>query len=193
MCNIINSQNFASVTVWDVHSKVSLNLLNHVTNVHVSDLITADIIGNKVLVSPDKGAFDRVLACSKKFNRPMIVADKIRDPSTMEIKGIKILDEYLAKIEDGTIDISNGFIMIDDICDGGRTFIELAKVVRPLFLTYAKTWGDFGHSTIDLWVTHLIASYGFDVFRNGAFRTVDNIYTANCFRDDMPDFVHVVT
>lgn len=176
LCNLINAQHYDSVTVWDVHSKVSMDLLQNATNVHVSDLISAETIGNKVLVSPDKGAFDRVYACSKKFDRLMIIAEKIRNPDTMAITGTKIVDSYMDRINQGLINVSNGFIIIDDICDGGRTFIELAKVLRPL------TTG-----TIDLWVTHMIASYGFDVF-NGL---VDNIYTANCFRNDVPDFVHV--
>jgi ribose-phosphate pyrophosphokinase len=58
------------------------------------------------------------------------------------------------------------FLIVDDICDGGRTFIELAKVLRPW--TTGKIY---------LYVTHGIFSNGLDVFNS----LIDGVYTANPF------------
>lgn len=177
MCNLINVMNYASVMLWDVHSPVSLKLLNNSFSVPICDLIPESVIGNTILVSPDKGACERVMGLSDKIRRPMIVAEKVRDPNDGKITGTKIADEYMELINSGAINCDGGFFIADDICDGGRTFIELAKVLRPM--TTGK---------IKLYVTHLIASQGFDVF-NGL---VDEIYTSNSFHDDVPAFVHIV-
>ena len=55
---------------------------------------------------------------------------------------------------------------MDDICDGGRTFIELAKVIRK---DYSKD------SKIVLIITHGIFSKGFET----VFEHVDEVYTTN--------------
>jgi ribose-phosphate pyrophosphokinase len=56
-------------------------------------------------------------------------------------------------------------IIVDDICDGGRTFIELAKVLKSNKV-----------KNITLFVTHGIFSKGVDaLFENG----IDNIITTD--------------
>ena len=58
-------------------------------------------------------------------------------------------------------------VIVDDICDGGRTFIELAKVLK-----------ERGAGKIGLFVTHGIFSQGVGVlFDNG----IDFIYTTDSF------------
>jgi ribose-phosphate pyrophosphokinase len=61
------------------------------------------------------------------------------------------------------------FLIVDDICDGGRTFTELAKVL--------KKWTDM---PVDLYVTHGIFSKGMSVFDG----LIDNIYCANPWFED---------
>ena len=183
MGDLINIQEYTSVTVWDVHSPVAKigksdwHGIKNLVNVTVSEMITKEVIGNSILVSPDKGAIDRVSGVANKFNRPMIVAEKIRDPNDGKITGTKICDEDRARINSGEINCDGGFLMVDDICDGGRTFIELAKVLQPM--TTGKT---------RLYVTHGIFSQGFGVFEN----LIDEIITPNCFHEDVPNFVHIM-
>ena len=70
-------------------------------------------------------------------------------------------------ISGGVSDSENKtFVIVDDICDGGRTFIELAKVIRK---DYSKD------SKIVLIITHGIFSKGFDT----VFEHVDEVYTTN--------------
>ena len=54
------------------------------------------------------------------------------------------------------------FIILDDICDGGRTFIELAKELRKVY----------GECYIALVVTHGIFSKGLDVI----LEHLDDVY-----------------
>lgn len=168
-CDLINSQNYNSVEVWDAHSDVALALLNRVRHVPASDiLLTLPPLNNVVLVAPDAGAAKRVLACAKKFNVSMVQAEKVRDTKTGAITETVVNS---AHIDD------KDFLIVDDICDGGRTFIELAKKLRPL--TNGK---------VNLYVTHGIFSQGFEVFEG----LIDTIYVANSFKDDLPAFVKAV-
>lgn len=157
ICDIINGLNFASVNVWDVHSDVALALLNNVNNVHQRVFVARINWYNAVLVAPDAGAIKKTLETAKALDMPMVRADKIRSVEDGSITGTVVYSEHVG---------DKDFLIVDDICDGGRTFIELAKVLRPL--TNGKIY---------LYVTHGIFSKGLDVF-NGL---IDGIYTANPF------------
>ena len=99
----------------------------------------------------------KTLEAAKELGLPMVRADKIRSTDTGEITGTVVYSEHIG---------SKDFLIADDICDGGRTFIELAKVLRPL--TDGKIY---------LYVTHGIFSKGLDVFEG----LIDGVYTANPF------------
>lgn len=146
MANLINSLHFDSVEVWDAHSDVTTALINNCVNIspaqwvkHIPDL------DNCIVVIPDSGAIKRVHAVVKDLQLANPVqADKCRDVATGQITETKVYSEHIG---------SKDFLIVDDICDGGRTFIELAKVLRPL--TDGK---------IILYVTHGIFSKGLAVF-----------------------------
>lgn len=162
--DLINAQGYESVTVWDAHSDTALALLDRVVNVEPYQLLSrlklsADVC---VLVAPDAGALKKVSAVSKRLGIPFVRADKSRDPATGEITGTIVYSEHIG---------DRDFLIVDDICDGGRTFIELAKALRPL------TNGE-----INLYVTHGIFSRGTDVFDG----LIDEVIVANSFVDDLP-------
>lgn len=167
MCDLINSQNYSSVEVWDVHSDVATALLNRVHNRHAAELIAELPFQGAILVAPDSGAIKRTSACAKAMNLPMVRADKSRDTTTGAITDTIVYSDYVG---------SRDFVIIDDICDGGRTFIELAHKLRPLT-----------RGRIILYVTHGIFSKGFDVFKG----IIDKIYVANSFVESVPEFVTI--
>ena len=167
----INSLNFNLVTVWDVHSDVSLALLDRVHNVGPEHFLDPQLDAERnrdsrkyVLVSPDAGAVKKVTKVAKQFNLPMITASKIRDPKTGEISGteIHLTEESLHKT----------FLIVDDICDGGRTFTELAKAIQRQHRISAGV-----DAKIELYVTHGIFSKGVDIFED----VFNVVYTANLF------------
>lgn len=161
MCELINGIGFTSVEVWDVHSDVSLALLDEVTNIEPHELMLSAMTfpSNVVFVAPDAGALKKVRKVAQHYKRPMVSAEKVRNVQTGDITGTKVFSDHIG---------DQDFMIVDDICDGGRTFIELAKELRPL--TNGK---------IFLYVTHGIFSKGLDVF-NGL---IDKVYTANPFPD----------
>lgn len=161
-CDFINSLNFNSVTICDPHSDVTPALLNNLTVITQADIIHKYIeFGNqnklRVLVSPDAGANKKTLEIAKYFDHDNFVrADKIRDVTNGNIKEtIVYCDDFKGR----------DVLVCDDICDGGRTFVELAKVCK------AKNCGKF-----ILYVTHGIFSKGIDtLLENG----IDEIWTTN--------------
>ncbi|MEI8631794.1 phosphoribosyltransferase family protein [Vibrio sp. PP-XX7] len=87
----------------------------------------------------------------------MIQAQKLRNLKTGEIIKTEVLGDVKGK----------KVLIADDICDGGRTFVELAKVLKSE-----------GATEISLFVTHGIFSKGFEVFAG----LIDVIYTTDSFK-----------
>ena len=163
-CDLINSQKYDNVVIWDPHSDVTPALLNNCTTVNQQSLANYTLTDifvdpkNIVLVAPDAGALKKIYSVSKEMGVDQVArADKERDPATGKIKDTKVYSDHIG---------DKDFLIVDDICDGGYTFLELAKVLRPL--TNGK---------IILYVTHGIFSKGLDVFRG----IIDEVYTANTF------------
>jgi len=166
MANLINSLNFSRVTIWDVHSDVSTALIHNVNSIEQIDLLKrckelSQQLSNGALtlISPDAGASKKTLKISTYFQgEPEVIqAQKVRDMKTGEIIKTEVLGDVKGK----------SVLITDDICDGGRTFIELAKVLKQL-----------GAKHIALFVTHGIFSNGLEVF-NGL---IDAIYTTDSLR-----------
>lgn len=173
ICPVINSQGFGNVTVIDPHSDVleaCLNNFSKVNNFRLVDDALSYLIGDNeedkiVLVSPDAGAYKKVYDVAKEFKiEKVITATKVRDLKTGNIlrTEIPVLDQHNNLI----------YVIVDDICDGGRTFLELAKVIKDSRPT-AKVY---------LIVTHGIFSAGYD---NLALE-IEGIFTTNSIQDIEP-------
>ena len=170
ICPIVNSQNFDRVTVLDPHSDVleaCLNNFNKINNFDVVDDALSYLIKDGeedkvVLVSPDAGAYKKVYDVAKKFNiEKIITATKVRDLKTGNIirTEIPVLDQHNDLM----------YVIVDDICDGGRTFLELAKVIKENRPT-AKVY---------LVVTHGIFSNYYEDLRP----VIEQIFTTNSVKD----------
>lgn len=159
IADLINSLNFTRVFCKDIHSDVGAALINNL--VHIDQTVCANRVlhildTELVLASPDAGANKKVLNFAKKYGiKEVVRADKIRNVLTGDIVETKVYSEHVG---------NKDFLILDDICDGGRTFIELAKELRKL--TDGKIY---------LYVTHGIFSKGAEVFEG----ILDGIFTSN--------------
>lgn len=170
LAQIINSCNFKKVTLLDPHSDVGPALLDRVEIVpnysfvkKAFETLLNDFDVEKsdaVVVSPDAGAYKKIFKTCENvgFTGDLVLCNKVRNLTTNEIIKISF---------DGDVKGKN-CIIIDDICDGGRTFIELGKQLK-----------DKGASRVFLFVTHGIFSYG----EEPLIGTIDHIYTTRSFRD----------
>lgn len=149
-CDLVNAQNYCQVTIMDPHSDVTPALLNRVTIEDVTPLIARAVqtLGEVALVAPDAGAVKRVSSLAKRLGGlPVVFAEKIRDTQTGNITGVRVSGELPAC----------GLLLVDDICDGGRTFIELAGALR------AKQEAQGIDAPLYLYVSHGIFSKGLEV------------------------------
>jgi len=151
ICPIINLQKFESVTVVDPHSIALENCLERFRKVNNFSLVKHSLehIQNDdseiVVVSPDAGALKKIYDVVEEFRiEKMIIASKHRDIRTGKITHTDVPGIDMHK--------NCKYVIIDDICDGGRTFTEIAKTIhlqRPTAKIY-------------LVVTHGIFSSGFE-------------------------------
>ncbi|MBE3101465.1 MAG: ribose-phosphate pyrophosphokinase [Firmicutes bacterium] len=159
---LINSQNYKTVYTFDNHSEVTNALLNNcveISNHRMVKTFVYDEEGHSVrLVSPDGGSLKKVFRLAQDCNRQVITASKHRDVATGKITGTEVHARDLT---------GSTCVIVDDICDGGRTFVELAKALK-----------EKGAKKVILYVSHGIFSYGtIELCKN-----IDKIYTTNCFR-----------
>lgn len=155
--DIINSLGFAKVTSVDVHSIEANSLIKNFENIdvyHIHDKLIKSAKVNKVCF-PDQGAHTRYRRFFH-FELGIFVCEKVREQLTGEILETKLPEYVLIKENDHVL-------IIDDICDGGRTFVEVAKVIRE---KQPKV-------KISLFVTHGIFSKGKQL------EGIDEIYTTN--------------
>lgn len=168
--DIIKMCNFDSVTTWDIHSDVAgamfpAGVFGNVSQDKVwanrikdlAHLAELELNGKTVIVSPDAGALKKIYKVAAATGLPVVEAKKIRDVATGNIVKTEIDGSQLSEFEQ--------VVIVDDICDGGRTFVELGKVIR-----------DSGfRGKLVLCVTHGIFSKGLDVFTE----YFDEIHTVN--------------
>ena len=146
--NIINSLELNSITTWDNHSDVMTALLNNCINLSKVELTKNLNFGQfQYLVSPDAGANKQVNELSKITGIPVIRADKIRDTKTGEIKETVVYCDNLIKAN---------CLIVDDICQGGRTFTELAKALKKKNAGYITLYTT--HAFFDNGIEELVKS-----------------------------------
>lgn len=170
---IINSQGYEQVRVNDVHSDVAAaaihNLVNEPYSYPLHQVMTSDVLSRRpVIVSPDGGALKRtfkVLELEGISDRvDVLLCNKSRDEKSGRLTKILVpdLSEYLGR----------EFFIIDDICDGGQTFINLARAIRE------KIDDENTRHKIHLIVTHGIFSKGFDPI----LEQIDTINFTNTYK-----------
>lgn len=173
-----NSEKFVGqrqkIVVWDCHSPVTLKLLRkntsfqEIINIEPIEIIQQSAAlmqiltaNNTVLICPDAGAIQRTQTIANGINSQrqqainIIHCEKQRDPSTGKIRTTALDSPDLT---------GKTAVITDDICDGGATFIGIAKQLRSL-----------NCQNIILYVTHGIFSKGLAVFDG----LVDQVFTSN--------------
>ncbi|MGV3696715.1 ribose-phosphate diphosphokinase [Flavobacterium sp.] len=160
---IINNLGFAKVIVLDAHSEVTPALLTNCAAVANHKFIkkVIEAIGNEVLlISPDGGALKKIYKVSEFLGgKEVVECSKSRDVKTGKLTGFKVYSDDLKGMD---------CLIVDDICDGGGTFIGLAEELKN------KNAGK-----LYLAVTHGIFNKGFDELEKG----FTHIFTTNSFKE----------
>lgn len=169
---------FNRTFVLDPHSKESASRVarmeevpfevlvkNHLAHPH-GDRLNVDHEFTGV-IAPDKGARDRAHRAASVLHVDTFTAGKTRDFETGQLTGFHMEDELP---EEGH------FLIVDDICDGGGTFIGLAESIK-------KTNPNV---KLSLWVNHGIFSKGVD----SLLRVFQNVYTTDSTENAIKEYHH---
>ena len=155
MADLINNLKCDRVTIVDPHSDVTPALLDKCQVVSQADILAKSELVNLIkqenwaLIAPDAGAEKKIYQVASSISNQDFIPDifyggKVRDTKTGKITETTFYGDVQGR----------KVLIIDDICDGGRTFIELAKVLQ-----------DKNAKEIYLYVTHGIFSKGLDILR----------------------------
>lgn len=140
LCDVLIGN--SELHTFDVHNPAffdqypNIKLVNTLPEQNIADIVERE--GVDLLLLPDKGAAARYSQLSAK---EFIVAEKIRDEATG-----RILETIVPNIP-----IGKNILVCDDLCDGGRTFIEVAKAI-----------GHCRPNKMILYVSHGIFSQGLE-------------------------------
>ena len=185
VCNYLKSLGFYKIFTHDLHSPVAHGILPNLINITrasvfkelkakydlwVKEQPTLDgelreapeyLDGSQydALIAPDAGALKHCYDDAEALGIDKVfTATKVSDLKTREI--------IETTVEADPQELQGMRVIItDDICDGGRTFLELAKVLKDFF----------GVEQVDLFVTH-------GIFMNGLGQLsqyIDHIYTTD--------------
>jgi ribose-phosphate pyrophosphokinase len=154
--DFLNSLNLNSVTIFDPHSDVTSALINNCQVVEQHQFassallsMNSDTIDPVAIVAPDLGAAKKakkLQAYVENFHNlkfPVIQCDKSRNPHTGQLTGFQVIDGS---------PYDHDCLIVDDICDGGGTFLGLAEVLN-----------NEGARRLGLYVTHGLFTKGIDL------------------------------
>lgn len=169
VADVINSFNARVVNIYEPHSERTLKEIKNSVWRRISEHHDAVRSGDFLLVAPDKGASERyyrkdfAVTCSKK-----------RDAATGKLLDFEV-DEH------GGVE-GKDLLVIDDLCDGGGTFVGLAPKLR-----------DLNPKSLSLLVTHAVQKKGIE----NVAAAYDKVYITDTYKDwtaeELPTNVEVKT
>jgi ribose-phosphate pyrophosphokinase len=147
---ILNNLVFNEVIIMDAHSKVAELLINNSrVEYPTKQLISAlNVTGAQLLCYPDEGALEKY---SEIYEEPFISGKKQRDQLTGQITSYELIGDCAGK----------NIMIVDDICDGGATFLLLTKEL------YKQ-----GATEVNLFVSHGLFSKGAKILFDSGIKRI---------------------
>lgn len=115
---------YHQIIMFDPHSKVSKYQIGFhsspetkITVLNPNDILKKNLLDNyDGVIAPDKGAVVRSGAVASTLELPLYTVDKVRDFETGK----------LLSFDTSSVPKEGKFLIVDDICDGGGTFLGIA-------------------------------------------------------------------
>lgn len=156
---------FDTIQILDPHSDIALELLHPSAPRSIFSVLphgpieqVLHALGPDVtIVIPDKGATARVRRLIPSANEAHVQILKHREPSTGKILSMEIQNPTR---------VGKSCLIVDDLCDGGATFMEAARLLRIS-----------GAEKVFLYVTHGIFS------KSLPLPGIDTIFTTDSYHD----------
>ena len=164
VCKAINTYfPNSTVAIFCPHSDAASFLLNNYVDSKQSEKNFYHWVNKKVgredfdMILPDQGAGKRWF---NYFMKTAFVKNRKVECSKKRDMDTGALSHFVVPYE-----VKEHCVIVDDLCDGGRTFMGLAEKLRKK-----------GAKRVDLAVCHGIFSYGYDL------KGIDHIYTTDSYR-----------
>lgn len=159
---MLNNQGYSKVSVYDVHSEVALALIDNSEGI-TNHSFVKEVLKDKMdyrIVSPDAGAFKKIfsLCQSLSYTDEIICANKVRDVSNGNIISTTVYGEVT----------DYHCYIVDDICDGGGTFVLLADALL-----------NKGARSVSLIVSHGIFSKGLPLSGINQIYSTDSFFSGS--------------
>lgn len=156
--NVINSFNACLVRIVEPHSIRSERMTTG-----YADCIAYNFVREKfstyTVCLPDKGAYERYGRCGADS---YVLCEKKRDVETGKLSGFAICDTYKYSNH-------NEIVVIDDLCDGGGTFVGIAELLRK----------ELAPKELVLVVTHAVQEAGLRKVAS----VYDKVYITDSYKD----------
>jgi ribose-phosphate pyrophosphokinase len=158
----LNGLNIDQTIIFDPHSQVAPQLLKpDLSVVYPEDFFAQKNMLGELgkydgIIAPDKGAVDRATSVASLTNIPIYMAEKTRDFATGKLTGFKL---------DG-LPLDGTYLIVDDICDGGGTFLGLAAELG------------LPREQLDLYVSHGVFS---GLSRENLPKSFGKVHTTNSY------------
>lgn len=180
---VIKSFHPLSICTVDQHSIVTEHLLNSYSTLSQFEVVNSMIYDQGMTICfPDKGAYNRYnyaygnikVGELTEDTEAVILCNKVRDAQTGALTGFEI-DKIEGEYKEGA-----PICVVDDLCDGGGTFIGVINELRKL-----------NPGKIVLVVTHAIQEEGI----KRVAKEYDEVYITDSYKDwssyDLPSNVRV--
>jgi ribose-phosphate pyrophosphokinase len=158
--DFIRNLDLDQLVIFDPHSGVTTELLPNATVLEPADLIGALSAHYDGVIAPDAGAVRRAGRVASTLGVPLLTATKKRNYHTGKLEGYNAPEGVVP---------AHRYLVVDDICDGGGTFMLLADSLDG--------YGVF----LDLWVSH-------GIFSGRALEMLptkyDHIYTTDSYASE---------
>ncbi|MBD5367233.1 MAG: hypothetical protein HDR82_09615 [Bacteroides sp.] len=171
VADVVNSLNAREVCIYEPHSAKSSRLIKNSADIFITTYLAQKKPFAErpewLFVAPDKGAAERYRGT--KF---AVVCEKVRDEATGKLLSFKATPNEEVTGRD--------LLVIDDLCDGGGTFVGLAPKLREL-----------QPQSLSLLVTHAVQRAGIEKVA----KAYDKVYITSTYKnwedEELPDNVEV--
>ncbi len=161
---LINNLNFVRVNSFTPHSTVMQAAIKNFRGEEPSGMLNTDLINNYKWICPDAGAEKRMYKLAENKNKKLediIFCTKHRNKDGN-------IETRIPNFK-GMSNPENKYLIIDDICDGGGTFLGIAGKFKSLNLSGER---------MELMVTHGMFNKGLKILS----QAFDVIHTTNSYQ-----------
>lgn len=172
VANVINSFNAEEVHIVEPHSSCTGRLINECYEYYPMYNMVDQMLEDYVICYPDKGAQQRYnYNCSRH-----ICCEKQRDVETGKLLKFSISESKVGPYPDK-------IVVVDDLCDGGGTFLGIAELLK----------NSFNPESLVLVITHAVQLEGL----KRVAEVYDQVYVTNSYcdwdtKEGLPENVTVI-